>query len=310
MVGNATKSPPLGQFRAGAKLILLGEHFVVHGAPAVALPLGEVGTTVTVRMGQAGQGGPRLVTRVPSGEARTMAGELLHLACQRLELARAAGSWVVEVAATMPMGQGLGSSASFCAALCGALARAGGRELSDRALRGHAHALERRVHGQPSGIDDTVVTMRRPVWFVRGAEPEFLQVPRGLALVLGSTGTPGSTREAVAGVRALMARDPGRFGALLGEAVELAGEGRADLEAGELGEVASRFHELLVCLGVSTPALDALVCAALDAGALGAKLTGSGGGGFVLALVTPERMQSVAGAMKAAGASPVIQSGR
>jgi mevalonate kinase len=196
-------------------------------------------------------------------------------------------------------------------ALCGALSRAAGRELPLPQLNERAHALERLIHGTPSGVDDTVITHRRPLWLPRrGAAPELLDPPGNLELLLASSGAPGSTREAVAGVRELARRDEPRFSRLLARARELALLGREAFLAGDawrLGRLMSENHGLLQQVGVSTGVLDRLVSAARQAGALGAKLTGGGRGGFVVLLAAPADLDELTTVLQRAGAAQVVR---
>lgn len=294
---------------ACGKLILLGEHFVVHGAPALALPVRSMETRVTVRQGQAGVA-PALEVDVPAPARRT-AQDLVRSALESMALDPSAG-WRISVESTLPMGFGLGSSASLSVALTRALSLAAAAGLSAEAINRHAHGLERLVHGSPSGIDNTVVTYERPVWFIRDRPVEVLDSPRSLVLVLASSSHPGSTRQAVSQVRAFGEADADHFSRLRGEAADVARQGRAAFQAGEgpaLGRLMDRNHALLRTVGVSTPELDTLVRRARAAGALGAKLTGAGLGGFIVALVAGARRRHVMQALVEAGASRVVCEG-
>ena len=300
---------PLGSHQASGKLILLGEHFVVHAAPALAIPLRGLATTVRVH--SADGGALRLHSDVLP-EARTLAESLLRAACQRLGL-DAEQPWIVQVESDIPVGFGLGSSAAFCVALTGALAKAAGQPLELEALNEHAHELERIVHGNPSGIDNTVATFGAALEYRRGADPRHLEVPPSLRLVVASSGAPGSTKEAVAGVGRMREEDPSAFGEILAAASDVIEQGIAAFEADDmarLGPLLTRNHALLKQVNVSTPLLDGLVDAALSAGALGAKMTGGGLGGMTVALVSDaDAGQRVATATRDAGATETWQLG-
>jgi mevalonate kinase len=295
----------LGRYRACGKLILLGEHFVVHGAPAIALPLPGLGTEVSVLSD------PALAAACLDPPADELADSLLAAALAELGLGDGRGLRV-KVSSTLPIGYGVGSSASFAVALLGALSRAAGAPLPPAQLGEKAHALEHLSHGQPSGIDDTVVTFERPIWFRRGEPPVPLTLTAPPRLLLAGSGRPGCTRDAVASVARLRASSPGAFDALHRCAVELVNRGRAALEAGDslaLGGCLDETHGLLQRLGVSSSELDRLVAIARGAGALGAKLTGSGLGGFVVALAPPGGEAHLREALEQAGAHPVTQVG-
>ncbi len=293
-------------FTAPAKAILLGEHFVVHGGQALAIPLTALGTTVEIvtsddspplHLDDAG-----CDPLVPASD-RALAEQMIVRATELL------GTPVqgrVTSRSTIPIGQGLGSSAAFAVALVGALHRATSQEPSARTLRDHAHALEMLVHGSPSGIDDGVVAEGRPLVYRRGEALRPLDPGTPLHLVFASAGRPAPTREAVDRVHALRARDPARFEDLLANAEDTVTRGVnafSDGDARTLGERLNAMHGLLRDLDVSTPQLDALVQRARTAGAFGAKLTGAGLGGFMLALVASSKIEGVHDALCAAGAT-------
>ncbi len=287
---------------AGGKVILLGEHFVVYGVPALAVPLTDARTTVTVEPGP-----PTLQTDL-EGDHRDVAERVLRAALKLVGLARPPGT--VRVRSDIPVGFGLGSSAAFSAALLAALVESTGQVMSVDEHNRLTHELECVVHGRPSGIDDTVVTRARAVRFVRGEPFRLIRPSAPLSLVLGSCGYPGPTRAAVASVRRWADAHVARFGAILEEARGLVDAGQAAFEAGDaeaLGPIMSRNHALLREVGVSTPELETLVSAALEAGALGAKLTGAGRGGFALALSTPGNEDAIIAAFERAGAHHVLR---
>lgn len=299
----------LGRHRACGKLILLGEHFVVYDVPALALPVTVVSTEVVV-VEDSDATAPLLITDAAQTRLQTARG-MLEKALELLRLEETL-PWRVEVRSTIPQGCGLGSSAAFAVALVGALARAGARQLTLARHNELAHTLEGLVHGTPSGIDNTTISHRRPVWFARGRPVELLDGPGTLELVLASSGRPGSTREAVAGVSALRAADRSRFEGLCLRARTLVQQGREAFIAGDaprLGRLMRDNHALLQQVGVSTDRLDGLVAAAEEAGALGAKLTGGGRGGFVVALAAAGQAALVADALTSAGAAQSLAVG-
>lgn len=274
---------------APGKVILLGEHFVVHGVEAIAVPVLSRTVTVTVDR-EPGAWAVAEVAREP------IAAMLRHLGEDPAALR-------VSVAATLPFGAGLGGSAALAVALVRALGASDAAE-----VRARAHQLERLAHGDPSGIDDAVATWAQPVRYLRGRGPDPIAAPGPLPLWIGLTPVGASTREAVAQVAALRAREPDRFGALERQAVGVVAAGIAALQAGDLaalGRAMNDNHALLAALGVSTPTLDGLVHAAREAGALGAKLTGGGLGGAVIALAPVGR--DLGPALMRAGAQEVIQ---
>lgn len=259
-------SPATG--RACGKLILLGEHAVVYGHRAIAAAVSR-GVTVTLTP----RPGPTRLERGPA-DARL---------AQVLALALPAEGLGVDIHSELPTGRGMGSSAALSVALLRARAALAGRTLDFDTLHHEGFALERIFHGNPSGLDHAVCALGGAVLYRRGEAPTPLPMPSHPVVVLDS-GAAGDTSALVA---AVAARRPGVDSALagLGALVEQA-LGVLDQPAA-LGALLLEAHALLRQLGVSTPALDALVALAMDHGATGAKLAGAGGGGVVLAL-TPD----------------------
>ncbi len=261
----------MGTGYAPGKVILVGEHFVVHGTPAIALPLASRGVHVRV-------------VREPG--AWTMPQRVAeHLTRLLEELGEDPGALSIEVTSTLPIGAGLGGSAAIAVALVRALYAE--EELSDDAVRTLAHRLERLAHGNPSGVDDAVAAYACPVRYISGEAPEPLVGVSVPSLWVALSRERTSTMEAVARVRALSQSKPTWFAGLLEDAQALTDQAHAHLKRGawpELGALLTENHHLLDAVGVSTAQLDQLVNSALDAGAYGAKLTGGGLGGAVIAL--------------------------
>lgn len=254
--------------RASGKAILLGEHFVVYGAPALAVPLKARCVEVELDFGS------------PDWDVPELCKPLLEKMLLLLGLKPTETS--LRVSGDLPLGQGLGGSAALAVALLRSLGYTDERELQER-----AHALERLSHGEPSGIDDTVVSWERPVYFIKGQGAQVLAPCDGFRLWVATTGDKGSTKEAVANAARWRRKNPIDFHAMNERATELVDGARIDLVSGafeELGDKMSENHGLLRQLGVSTPTLDRLVSRAIDAGAWGAKLTGAGLGGAIIAL--------------------------
>lgn len=260
-------SAPVGRGWASGKLILLGEHAVVHGQPALAFAVNR-GTTATVAPAE----GPTTVA-APFLNARVEAAVHLAVGAQGRH---------VTLASDLPVGRGMGSSASLAVALVRARRAwpgdAGGTEF-DAAM-----PIEAVFHGNPSGVDVAVACHGGVVRYQRAPTPTItpLACPTWQAVVI-DTGKVGVTAELVAGVAARRPAVDGQLAAI-GALVD---EAQAVLhDAAALGPLLTRCHGLLGEIGVSTPELDAIVAWACEAGALGAKLSGAGGGGVVLAMVT------------------------
>ncbi len=297
---------------APGKVILMGEHAVVYGRPALAVPVFGVQARAQVFPGPSE--GPKTVwVEAPQvGLTATRVEDLPHGHPLRVTveqvLARSGPPrrpLHVRLTSTIPVAAGLGSSAAVTVALTRALAAALGLDLPPETVNALAYEVEKIHHGTPSGIDNTVVTYARPVYFRKGHPPRPLQVQGRFVLVIGDTGIPASTRETVGRVRQGWLRHretyEARFTAI-GRLVEQAREALARGDARTLGRLMDENHRLLQVLGVSHPSLDRLVEAARVAGALGAKLSGGGGGGNMIALVAPGDRNRVMQALRAAGA--------
>ncbi|MBI5500368.1 MAG: mevalonate kinase [Deltaproteobacteria bacterium] len=288
-----------GRGRATGKVILAGEHFVVYGAPAIAVPLPAVALEVEIR---GPGGGP-----APGGHVA---------ACARIMHERWGGpdpaGLSIAVRSEIPVAAGLGSSAALSVALARAWAGLVGRAAGEGELREGSLACERLAHGAPSGIDTEVAVTGRAVRFVRGEAPRPQAVAAGIGLVVIDTGMPASTREMVEAVARGRAEAPVRFERLLAEASERADEVADALAAGDvarLGGALDGAQPLLAAVGVSTPEIERAVAAARAAGAAGAKLTGKGGGGTVIAACRESDAAALAERLRGAGWA-VVAAGR
>lgn len=299
---------------APGKVILVGEHAVVYGRPAIAVPVWETVATAVVTPGRPGSGcviqardlGRTLVL------AQAAAGEPLAVVARatldHLGLSTEP-DWQVELSSDIPMASGMGSGAAVSAALARGLLLQAGQTPDPAVISELVFRAEIYHHGTPSGIDNTVVAYGKPVWFVKGAQPVVFSPACPFTLVIAGSGTPATTKEMVAGVRMRWSADPDRYESWFDQIAVLVHTGYTAIEQGHpaaLGPLFDRNHALLQQIGVSTPRLDALVETARAAGALGAKLSGGGGGGNIIALVEPEVAPTVRAALLSVGAPRVI----
>ncbi len=304
----------LGSGHAPGKVILFGEHAVVYGRPAIAVPVTRVRAEATVASGTPGAGlsihAPDLgrTISLAAAPADEPLAAIVRVTLDALGVTPPP-DWVVTVRSSIPIAAGMGSGTAVSAAIARALADAAGRDLALPVLSDLVYQIEGLHHGSPSGVDNTVVCYGRPVYFVRGQPPQLLRIAQSFWLVIGDTGVPSSTREAVARVRRAWEADRARLESLFDGVAALVERAREAIEAGRvevLGTLMDENHALLCEMGVSSPELDRLVSAAREHGAAGAKLAGAGRGGNMIALVPPERARSVADALRAAGAVRTI----
>ena len=268
---------------ASGKTILLGEHVVVHGRPALALGIAR---TVEVTVEPAS-------TREVLGADDLTVKQATDLAANLAGIETGVG-FCVRIRGDLPIAVGLGSSAALSVALVRGFAGATGVALTPEETAQRAHELEKLFHQTPSGIDGAVAAHGGLLWF-EGGRQERLRAGGSASLVVALSGTRHSTRETVGGLRRRAAETPDAYEPLFDAIGRLVRSARTAIERGQwilLGRLMSMNHELLRAAGVSTPGLDALVALALDAGALGAKLTGAGGGGAAIALAdgAPDRL--------------------
>ncbi|MFT4295986.1 MAG: mevalonate kinase [Micropruina sp.] len=312
--GDGAAPAPVGVGTAHAKTILIGEHAVVYGAPAIALPVHGLATRAELHAG-----GPwaldcdlhhgsvddappaiapvvtawrQAVDRVTAANGRPDPIEP-HQLTGRLRL-------ISEI----PMQRGLGSSAAVAAAVVDAVAAASGVPLGLAERTELVQQSEMIAHGKASGIDTAAVLSNVPILFEQGAIAP-LEVGGRFVFVVADTGVPSSTATAVGGVRTLRGEQPAVVNGLVNRLSELTRVAVDALQRGDavaLGAVMDEAHAALNRLGVGSDGLDRLVDAARRAGALGAKLTGGGLGGCILVLCGADDITRVQEGLRTAGA--------
>lgn len=296
---------------ACGKTILLGEHAVVYGFPAVAIPVHSLrtraelsGGDTPLRIEAPAVGLDAPMDALPASHPLLVC---IRLAAKALDQAVPGGR--LTLTSDIPVASGLGSGAAVSTAIVRVLAAAAGRELPPTEISRIVFEVEKIYHGTPSGVDNTVIAHERPIFFRRGQTEKILAVGAPVSLLIADSGVRSQTRVAVGGLRARREADPDRYDGLFSQIGKLAEEGRGHLEGGRipsLGNTMDRCHELLRSIEVSAPALDRLVKAARQAGAQGAKLTGAGLGGNIIALIEPAQREAVDSALRASGATAVF----
>ena len=299
---------------ACGKIILLGEHAVVYGRPAIALPI-PLAVESLVRKG--GNGIDLVIPRwgleqkVKAGSGQGLSG-ILYYILEQLQLDKE--GMTIEVIPHVPRAMGLGGSSALAVAIIRAVDTAFELSLSNERINRLAYECEKAAHGTPSGIDNTIATYGTPLLYQRastqdseggGANAQFdsISLAEPVPLVIGITGRESLTANAVARVRHAWETHQARYDGIFDQIAVLTRAGVDALRDGhfqELGELMNLCHGYLNALQLSTPELEELVHIARANGALGAKLTGGGGGGSMIALC-PDTQDQVAAAMEAAG---------
>jgi mevalonate kinase len=291
---------------ACGKTILLGEHAVVYGQPALAVPVAGLEARAELLPADAGFfleapdiGLESQLEALPPDHplAFCVRSAAAHLGIP-LPAAR------LRIRSAIPVAAGLGSGAAVSIAVIRVLAASAGRTLPAAEVSTLAFEVEKILHGTPSGVDNTVIAYAQPIYFVKGGEPELVRPGADFHWIVANSGIRGETKAAVAGVRERRDRDPLRYDRLIREIGGLTERGRTALLRGDgpgLGRAMNECHALLAEMGVSLPILDHLAESARAAGALGAKLSGAGAGGNVIALADGPSRGGIRKALQSAG---------
>ncbi len=304
---------PMTTSSAPGKIILFGEHAVVYGRPALAVPVTQVQATATVS--ENSRGGIKI--EAPninlSSELSSLAPDhplaaVIHSVFSTLGISNPPAC-TVYLQSTIPVASGLGSGAAVSVAIIRALSAFLGQPFPDEQVNALAFEAEKLYHGTPSGIDNTVVTYAKPVYYIKRKPIKTFHVGAPFMIMIGGTGISAPTKESVGAVRKLWEADKPRWEKVFTRVGEIVWNARQAIERGdieELGRLMDANHALLQAMTVSSVELDQLVEAARKAGALGAKLSGGGRGGNMIALVEKENAPEVARALSSAGAKRTI----
>ena len=290
---------------ACGKIILLGEHAVVYGRPAIALPI-PLAVEAAIR-----KGGDGINVVIPrwgvEQKVRVTNPGFTGIIAQMLEqLGLDKENMTIEVFPHIPRAMGLGGSSALAVAIIRAIDHAYKLGLNDGRINELAFECEKAAHGTPSGVDNTVATYGSPLYYQRRDEqPLFSTVKLGqpLELVIGMTGKESLTADTVARVRASWQQYPERYETIFDQIGHLTMSASDAVKSGqlnELGELMNLCHGYLNALQLSTPELEEMIHVARQNGAVGAKLTGGGGGGSMIALC-PDSSAAVKAAIEAAG---------
>jgi mevalonate kinase len=296
------------------KTILFGEHFVVYGLPAIAAAIGSTTTAIVRRTQEPGWTLTDNRPAVPGYKKKKLDEQTASIE----NIIRFAEIDLTETGIHITLGgklvcaSGIGASAASCTAIARALNEEFRLGWDDNKVNACAYEGEKGYHGTPSGIDNTAATFGGIVWFKRnlkGGEPtiEAIKMKEPTDIVIASTGITASTKEVVADVRRMKEAKGSWFDQITEDYLDIVNTARKGFEDHDLqliGLLMNQNHNLLIEIGVSCVELEELVGVSRQAGAWGAKLTGTGRGGNMVALTPGRELQNnVFGAVKQRGFS-------
>jgi len=296
---------------ACAKTILLGEHAVVYDQPAVALPVSILRVKAIIEPGIGLKPGTVLL-KIPGLALDTNLISLpkdhpvaitIQATLESLGISEQP-SFRLYLSNNFPLGAGLGGSAAIAVAIARGLSAFLGHPLEQSEVNTVAYLAEQSAHGKPSGIDNTVVSFEQPIYFRRGIKPEILRPGANFPFLIADTGVSKHTQDVV-GDLAQKRAENNEIQKIMASIGKVSEEGRKAFIRGNLSRLGFLMDEdqsLLETLAVSSPELENLIKAAHTADALGAKLTGGGQGGCILALIEADKREAIEQALLNAGA--------
>jgi mevalonate kinase len=288
----------MGNGSGFGKVILFNEHFVVYGVPSIVSAIAQ--TTVAIVEPFKGKGWSLADLRPATARYKENKIDQQRGSVDRI--LKAAGvdpsrsPIKITLKGDLVAASGIGASAASCVAIARAVSDEFGLRLSDGRINEIAYEGELAYHGTPSGVDNTAATYGGLIWFIRN-EPnviERIELKEPVEIVMGNTGKVADTISVVNGVRERKEKYPEKYNKVFKEAEELAHSARGALKNFDLekvGKLMDDNHRLLQSIEVSCKELDLLVELARNHGALGAKLTGGGCGGNMVALTPGKDLQ-------------------
>jgi len=302
--------------KAPGKIILFGEHAVVYGQPAIAIPVTRVNATARVIPNLEAKAGyvriqaadiqlDKYLTALAEDNPLGTAVKLTFAAISPEHIP----AFTLHITSNIPISAGMGSSAAVSIAIIRALSAFLGKPLTTLEISDIAYEVEKIHHGTPSGIDNNVITYGTPIYFLCGKPVEFIQINHPTYWIIADTGEKTPTRETVSAVRDSFDADPNYYESIFEKIGLITQQAKKALNFEDLKTLGMLMNEnqlLLKELKVSSQKLDHLIETAKTAGASGAKLSGGGRGGNIIALAPPEKLKSIEQALIGAGAQRII----
>jgi len=301
--------------KAPAKTILFGEHAVVYGYAAIAVPIDAVQVKVTI-LPAINKARSIIKIRHVDWHKDILFTELDEYDPIRTSIENA-GAYInqripyfnMTISSTIPIAAGLGSSAAIAVAITKGIGQFLGISFSDEEINALAYKSEEIQHGSPSGIDNSVITYNQPILFYKTKPISKIKIKNSIHIILADTGQRTLTKDVVTLVKYKLEKEPDTFKPILAEIGRIAEDAAKALFSGEvkkLGALMVHNHNALKKLGVSSTKLDRLVDSAILHGALGAKLCGGGKGGYMVAMCEPASRERVRLGLVSDGATHII----
>ena len=277
---------------AHSKLILVGEHAVVHGQPAIAIPFPLIGVESIVERvignvyldSSFYQGPMESAPKSLAGIVNTIKHTLKILQIPYEDL-------LIRIKSSIPPGKGLGSSASVAVAVVKSLFKYSNVQYTKEQLLQLVNISETYAHGAPSGIDSLTITSKSPIWFKKEEPIDYITPNGEFYFVVADTGRMADTKTAISTVKNMIKAAPQKVYGKIERIGEITYQAREALEKSSkqlLGHLLNEAQKELEAIGVSDHSLNNLIQFARQEGALGAKLTGGGNGGCIIALAQNE----------------------
>lgn len=282
---------------ACGKIILFGEHAVVYGYSGIAVPVKEVNITVIIKQTDSFS---YSADRKLYKEEKERLNKLLDLLFFKLNIPKKNLEIIIE--SSIPISSGLGSSAALSISLIRAISKHFHLDLNKEQINKLGFESEKFFHGTPSGLDSTVITYEKTVYFKKG-KTTLLKIKKPLSFVIADSGIKSSTKQVVSEVKKKYEEDKEKYSNIFKKIGSITEQAKSFLQEGNvtmLGILMTQNYYLLKQLGVSNDKLDNLVEVALQAGAYGAKLAGAGKGGNIIAIVNGKVKDDVVKALKKA----------
>ncbi len=301
---------------ASAKTILFGEHSVVYGQPAIAIPVISKKAKVIISP-IIGANEELVKISAPQINLETSYAELasdqpfkiaMDAVMKHLKINHYPSSHI-KITSTIPISSGLGSSAAISVALIKALCSFVGFMPTPEEVSSLAYQVEVSYHGNPSGIDNSVIAYEKPVYYQKGKAIEFIEPGGSFHIIIADSGIQGNTKQAVTSVRSLWDENRNYYDQLFQEMGLIARDAKLSLQNGDsetLGELMNSNQEYLEKIGVSHPKLEELIEIAMKNGAFGAKLCGGGLGGNMIVLSDEDKINQISEALLNSGAKQTV----